>query len=161
MIPLTEQHKADRVLFCDWLLSQEEDFKQKVIWSDEKWFVLRQKPNKQNERYWAPCDPGVEVECRARWKKVMCCAGVWEGKLIIHWFDENTSVNGDTYLDMLKSVVWPAVKGVATRRKLWFQQDGATVHTTVRVREWLWQKFVGRVISRLTEHPWPPASKIS
>ena len=99
---MTEQHKADMVLFCNWLLSQKEDFEQKVIWSDEKWFVLRQKPNKPNERYWAPYDPGVEVECREQGgKKVMCWAGVWEGKLIIHWFDENTSVNGDTYLDML------------------------------------------------------------
>ena len=56
---------------------------------------------------------------------------------------------------MLKSVLWPAVKGVATRRRLWFQQDGATVHTTVRAREWLEQKIGARVISRLTEHPWP------
>ena len=29
VIPLTEQHKADRVLFCDWLLSQEEDLSRK------------------------------------------------------------------------------------------------------------------------------------
>ena len=61
-------------------------------------------------------------------------------------------------MDMLKSVVWPAAKGVATRRKPWFQQDGATVHTTVREREWLGQNFGGRVISHLTEHSWPANS---
>ena len=39
VIPLTEKHKADRVLFCDWLLWHEEDFEQKVIWSDEKYNI--------------------------------------------------------------------------------------------------------------------------
>ena len=104
VVPLTERHKVDRVVLCDWLLEQAEGFEQKVMWSDEKWFVLKQKPNKQNEPYWAPCDPGVEVECReqAR-KKVMCWAGVIQGRIIIHWFDNNNSVNGDTYLDMLKT----------------------------------------------------------
>ena len=64
----------------------------------------------------------------------MCWAGVVEGKVIIHWFDPNISVNGDTYLDMLVNVVWPQVRGVAARRGYWFQQDGATVHTTIRAR---------------------------
>ena len=36
---------------------------------------------------------------------------------IIHWFEGNQSVNGDIYLDMLEQVEWPAVKGVATRKK--------------------------------------------
>ena len=37
----------------------------------------------------------------------------------------------------------------------WFQQDGATVHTTTRARSWLKSRFGGEVISRLTNHPWP------
>jgi hypothetical protein len=99
------------------------------------------------------------VECREQGgQKVMCWVGVIQGRIIIHWFDNNNSVNGDTYLDMLKTVVWPQVRGVATRRNLWFQQDGATVHTTIRAREWLSQKFGTRVISRLTDHPWPAKS---
>ena len=53
-------------------------------WSNEKCFVFKQKPNKQNECYWAPCDPGVWVECREQGgKKVMCWAGEMLGKLII------------------------------------------------------------------------------
>ena len=76
------------------------------MWSDEKWFVLKQHPNSQNERCWAPCDPGVEIECREQGgQKVMCWCGVVDGKIIIHWFDQNVSVNGDTYLEMLQDVV--------------------------------------------------------
>ena len=95
VVPLSNRHKEARVTFCNWLLEQSEDFEMKCIWSDEKWFQLKQGPNKQNERYWAPCDPEVEVECRVQGgQKVMCWAGVIEGQLIIHWFDNNVSVNG-------------------------------------------------------------------
>jgi transposase len=31
VVPLTERHKADRVVFCDWLLEQAEGFEQKVM----------------------------------------------------------------------------------------------------------------------------------
>ena len=46
------------------------------------------------------------------------------------------------------------VKGVATRKKYVFQQDGATPHTRVAVREFLQQKFGERVTSRLTPTIW-------
>ena len=50
----TDEHKAGRVAFCNWFLDKPKDFEQKVIWSDEEWFVLKQKPNKsQNEWYLA------------------------------------------------------------------------------------------------------------
>ena len=42
-----------------------------------------------------------------------------------------------TYLDMLEKVVWPAVKGSATKKTYWFQQDGARVHTTKDVINFL------------------------
>ena len=48
-------------------------------------------------------------------KKVMCWAGVVLGKLIIHWFEDQKSVNGDTYLEMLTDVVWPKFRWQAER----------------------------------------------
>ena len=93
-----------------------------------------------------------------RGQKVMCWAGVIEGQLIIHWFDNNVSVNGQTYLNMLKEKVWPKIRNLASRRMYWFQQDGAAVHTTKDVREWLNKTFHGRVTSRMIEHPWPAKS---
>ena len=41
VVPLTEQNKAGRVVFCDWQLKQPQEFEQKLIWSDIKWFVLK------------------------------------------------------------------------------------------------------------------------
>ena len=56
---LTEVHKAERVEFGNWLLSKPQKFANNVIWSNEKWFVIRQHPNKQTERDWAPFDAEI------------------------------------------------------------------------------------------------------
>ena len=79
--------------------------------------------------------------------------------LIIHWFDNYVSVIGQTYLDMLKEKVWPKIRNLASRRLYLFQQNGAAVHITNGVREWLYKTFHGRVISRMMEHPWTAAQK--
>ena len=148
-VPLTDTHKEGRVQFCDWLLSQPVGFCDKVVWSDEKWFVLLQAPN----RYWAPCDPEVEVACKEQGgQKVMAWAGVVQGQVIIHWFPSNVSVNGERYLEMLQRVLQP----VLGEDDMWFQQDGAPAHMPARA--WLEQAFQGRVISRLTPIPWPSKS---
>ena len=67
----------------------------------------------------------------------MCWAGMIDGWKILHWFDIGATVTGQVYLDMLQKVVWPAFKYTASRRGYWFQQDSATLHTTVPVRAYL------------------------
>ena len=42
------------------------------------------------------------------------------------------------------------MRATATRRRFWLQQNGASVHTAVRLREWLGGKFGDRVISKLS-----------
>ena len=157
--PLTARHKTDRVSFSQWITQQPEGFTDKVIWSDEKLWQEKTKPNKQNERYWAVVDPMVEEECREQGgRKVMSWAGLINGQIILHWWPEGTTVDQEVYLEMLQTVVWPRVRGVATRNQYWMQQDGATCHTTVMVRDWLHSKFGERVISRFTAHSWPAKS---
>ena len=60
-------------------MEQEEDFCHSVIWSDEKMWEERSRPNKQNERYWAEWDPEVEDECRVVGGKQEMCWGVVGG----------------------------------------------------------------------------------
>ena len=63
-------------------------------------------------------DPKVEDECRVQGgKKMMCWAGLIDGKVILHWFEEAT-VNQEVYLDMLKNVVWPYIRSVNTRNSV-------------------------------------------
>ena len=80
------------------------------------------------------------------------------GKMIHHWFEMGDNINQHLYLDMPQTVLWPRVRAVATRQRLWFQQDGATCHTTLLVREWLSDKFGDRIISRFAARPWPSRS---
>ena len=44
--PLTEKHKKDRVKASNFFAKQDDEFFEKVMWVDEKWFVLKTKPNK-------------------------------------------------------------------------------------------------------------------
>ena len=43
-------------------------------------------------------------------------------------------------------------------QKLWFQQDGATPHTSRETMKILRAAFPGRLISRFSDVPWPPQS---
>ena len=88
----------------------------------------------------------------------MCWAARVDGQVFVHWLSPGSTVTGSAYLSLLKEGFWPQVRRKVRRDGLWFQQDGATVHTTATVRQWLAEKFEGRVISRLTERPWPPRS---
>ena len=158
--PLSETHKAQRRTFCRKMKEMGDQFPKQIIFSDEKWFELVPHPNKQNTRTWAPCQPDKVRECRVQGgSKVMAWVGVVGKKVLpVHWFEQKKGVNGESYLQLLKDTVWPAVKSVATRNGLYFQQDGATPHTTNLVMEFLGEKFQGRVISRRADFEWPPKS---
>ena len=87
----------------------------------------------------------------------MAWLGIVAGKCLqAHWFDG--AVDGAAYLDILKTVVWPAVRHQATRLQYWFQQDGASPQITEPVMDFLRSKFGDRIISRKSEHHWPPYS---
>ncbi|KAF0311836.1 RNA-directed DNA polymerase from mobile element jockey [Amphibalanus amphitrite] len=142
---------------CEFWLTHDEWF-ERVLWSDEKWFVLHPSPNKKNTVCWSPENPNKLVPCKkAQGQKAMAWVGVVDGKCLpVHWF--TGSVNSDAYLEMLQTVVWPAVRARATRHQYWFQQDGAPPHVTAPVMDFLHSKFGGRVISRNSERRWPPYS---
>ena len=141
-----------RLAACNFWLTFSEDQFEKILFSDEKWFVLHQSPNRKNDVFWGPEGTENLVACKkAPGAKVMAWAGLIDGKVLpIHWFEG--SVNAASYLAMLKGLVWPAVRASATRKQYWFQQDGASVHCTPEVLAFLASKFGARVISRNTEH---------
>ena len=59
---LTSDHKKQRREFCQWLLDQPEDLPQKIIFGDEKWFILKKEANRQNTQHWAAIN---SFECRS------------------------------------------------------------------------------------------------
>ena len=65
---------------------------------------------------------------------------------------------GESYLKMFKEVLWLQIRYSATRKRFWFQQDGARPHTCRTVLDFLREKFHGRILSNLTDRIWPPYS---
>ena len=156
---LTERNKEVRLDVSKWFLSKSEMFfEEKIVWTDEKYFVLKQGPNKSIHKVWAPVNPYIDIECKSQsQKKVMCWIGLVAGRVIGPFWIE-TSMNQDVYLNLLKDKVWPKLKRLTERNLLWFQQDGATCHTTNQNLSFLNEKFNGRVISNKTSVVWPPNS---
>ena len=156
---LSTANMESRLAACSFWLTFDEIWFERVIWSDEKWFVLTNAPNRSHARYWAPYNPDNVIDCKkAHGQKVMCWAGFVDGACLpIVWFEG--SVNHNVYLEkVLKEAVWNSVKSTATRKQIWFQQDGASCHVTPACLDFLKSKFGTRVISRKTEHIWPPYS---
>ena len=147
-----------RVAGSIFLLSFTEDQFERILWSDEKWFVLDQAPNRKNGVIWGPQNTRNVVPCKkAHGQKVMAWVGIIDGSVLpVHWFEGN--VTSSSYLDMLKTKVWPAIRFRATIRNYWFMQDGASPHCTEEVLDFLSSKFGDRIISRKSTHPWPPYS---
>ena len=156
---LTESNKQNRLRAAEWFLTHDSQFfEDKIIWSDEKYFVLKQGPNKSVDRVWAPVNPYLNVECKTQsQQKIMAWVGLFEGKVIGPFWIEGT-MNKEVYHDLLKNKIWPAIRSKVTRNQLWYMQDGATCHTTANNLQFLADKFAERVISLKTEVMWPPNS---
>ena len=153
-----EQRKR-RLTAANWFLSKTESFfTDQVIWTDEKYFVLKQCPNRKNSVIWAPANPHVLVQCKSQSnQKAMCWTGLYNGKVIGPFWIQGT-MDRNVYNTLLKDDIWPSIKGVTTRHSLYFMQDGATCHTVAENLKFLDEKFSGRVISNKTDIPWPPNS---
>ena len=65
-----------------------------------------------------------------------------------------------TYLNVLQNQFYPFLLTIPTLEinKQWFQQDGATAHTSRASMAYLQQHFPGRVISRFGSITWPARS---
>ena len=78
---------------------------------------------------------------------------VGDSILRIRWMDKAHRppiVTGASYLAIAKEV-WPEVRGPASQRRWWWQQDGTGVHCTNTVINFLDAKFHSRVISDQTQ----------
>ena len=121
----------------------------------------KQKPHRKNDGKWSRENPHEFIESNDRNdQKVMIFMAIVEGKIpLVHAFIDDRggkiSVNGDCCLKLLQDRVWPLFRSYATRRNLWWMQDGAPPHCTDVAKSFLEEKFRGRVISRGTEFVWP------
>lgn len=168
-IQLTQELKPidhfQRRRFVNWMLEQravDAGFSKKIITSDEAHFQLNGQVNKQNCRIWGEENPRIIQEQPLHAEKVTVWCGLWSQGIIGPYFFENdvgkaVTVNGERYNRMINEFLWPKLEEIDTS-DLYFQQDGATCHTTRENIALLRRKFNGRLISRNGDINWPPRS---
>lgn len=133
-----------------------------VLFTDEAHFHLCGTVNKQNFRYWAENNPQELHQRPLHSPRVtVWCAiaefGIWGP----YFFEENNvtvTVNSDRYCEMLETFVRPKLTYFHDMNRVWFQQDGATAHTSRRSMEVLREMFPGHVISLRGDIGWPARS---
>lgn len=168
-VQLTQQlmptdHQQRRV-FAEWVIEMHQanqEFHRQIIMSDEAHFNLGGHVNKQNCRIWGSENPRKIIEKPIHPQRVTVWCGFWSGGIIGPYFFENeagetVTVNGLRYRTMINDFLWPELDDIDVD-DVYFQQDGATCHTSNDTIALLREKFPGRVISRRGDRNWPPRS---
>ena len=133
-----------------------------VLFSDEAHFHLCGAVNKQNFRYWAENNPRELHKRPLHCPRVtVWCAvaefGIWGP----YFFEDNNvtvTVNSDRYCEMLETFLRPKLNMLNDMDNVWFQQDGATAHTSRRAMGILRDMFPGHLISLRGDIEWPARS---
>ena len=164
---LTPDDMKKRVTMCQWFCDKIDhvpDFLDDVWFSDEAHFLLSGHVNSKNSIFWGSTSP---EHCLQRpLHSVKCTAWVAISKHGIIgpiWFEDDNersvTINTERYVQVLREF-WTALgrrRGVV-RALQWFQQDGATPHTSNESLAWLRQRFPDRLISRRCDPEWSPHS---
>ena len=81
------------------------------------------------------------------------------GIIGLYWFEDANgravTINTERYIEVLRKFYADLARRRGVDRALqWFQQDGATPHTSNESLAWLQQRFPGRLISRRCDPEW-------
>ena len=85
-------------------------------------------------RYWSDSTPHVLYESSLNPKKIKVLCGLWAGGVIGPYFfrddeGQHVTVNENRYRSMIIEYFWPQMDDMDLE-DMWFQQNGATSHTT-------------------------------
>ena len=128
-----------------------------ILWSDEAIFFVGGFVNRHNCHYWAESSPHKIVQKIQNKQKLTVWCGITSTKLVGPFIIRET-MNGDRYLRMLRTQVWPEVSTWENAENLILMQDGAPPHFKTEVRNWLDNTFPERWIGRSGPHVWPARS---
>lgn len=152
-----------RLDFCFWFQGKKEDdphFGNSILFSDEATFTSNGTVSSQNCRWWADQNPHFLIKCKDQYSfKTNVWCGILNTQIVgPYFFREN--LNGVRYLNFLENEISDFLDDLPLnlRENLYFQQDGASIHSTLQVREWLNRHFYNKWIGRFSENPWPARS---
>jgi len=155
-----------RVTFCEWIwlqlhgVMENNDFMNKILFSDEATFMSSGHINRHNMHYYAVENPYWmrSVPFQHRWSLNVWCGIIGDFVIGPYFFEGN--VTSDSYCNMLQNHWAELLEDVPLhiRRDMWFQQDGAPPHYANITREFLTKKFGNKWIGRGGPVQWPPRS---
>lgn len=160
---LKERDYIPRFEFSAWFQGEVEEtrlFPRQILWSDEATFTSNGTVSSQNCRWWARENPNFIIECRDQYSfKTNVWCGILNNRLIGPFFFRQ-NLNGERYLHLLEGELSDILEDMPPniRQTLWYQQDGASIHTTLAVRRFLDRKFGRKWIGRYSNYPWPARS---
>lgn len=158
---LQERDLTSRLDFCFWFQGMVEDdpyFSR--LFTDEASFSSNGTVNSQNCRWWSTQNPHFTIECKNQYSfKTNVWCGVIDNRILGPFFFRR-NLNAENYLIFLQTVVSDFIDDLPLnmRQQFYFQHDGASIHSTVAVREWLNDNLPNRWIGRFSENPWPARS---
>lgn len=148
-----------RVAFCETILQkhrEDENFIDKILWSDESTFKKDGYMNLHNLHEWHVENPHLMREDRSQYRfKVNMWTGILCGN-IIGPFEMPENLTGESYLNFLQNDLPNLLE--ETPPDMWFQHDGCPAHFRVSVREFLDEQYPNRWIGRSGTIPWPARS---
>lgn len=128
-----------------------------IFFSDEATFHISGHVHKQNCRIWSTEKPVIVNQFESNTEKInVWCAMSSDCIIGPYFFEEN--VTSQNYLAMLKDYFFPIIQRKRIVSKFMFQQDGASPHFSLIVRNWLNDKLPGRWIGRRGPIEWPARS---
>ena len=133
-------------------ISEDEAFLKRVCFSDEVTFHVSEKLNKHNVRIWGSENPHATRELQRDSPKVNVWCRIMCNRIIGPFFFHEASIIADVYLDLLTEYVAPQL--IEFQPTIIFQQDGASPHWGLHVREFLNETFLNRWIKRDGPIPW-------
>lgn len=164
---LSDRDIEQRVTMANWFkqrVENEPDFLDNIWFSDEAHFMLSGHVNSKNNVFWGVARPDEVLQRPLHSQKCTTwCAISKHGVIGPIWIEDQdgctTTVNTQRYISVLQQF-WRILgrRAGVNRAAQWFQQDGATPHTSRESLNWLRDHFEDRVISNRLPIVWAPHS---
>lgn len=153
-----------RLEYCLWLQGEylnNRNFLKYILYTDEATFTTNGVVTSQNIRMWSDQNPHWIVQCKRQYsQKVNVWCGILNERIIGPFFFDG-NLNGAAFLHFLENELTEEIDQLPLNEvvNLHMQLDGAPIHNTALVRNWLNQNYPNRWIGRNSPliH-WPPRS---
>lgn len=160
---LNEDDPDRRIEFCETMMemiTENPILLQNIVFSDEATFQLNGEVNRRNFRYWSDTNPHWMRENHTQYPQKL---NVWAGMVgdtIIGPFFIEGNLNAVSYEQLLRNQIVSAIQALKGDdfQNTWLQQDGASAHYGVNVRQYLNETFFDRWIGIRGTVEWAPRS---